>query len=136
MWQSAGQRTADGYDVEIRIPFSTCAFLPVAAISIGASRCFAAWPRDKRPSTGQLIPRDSKCFQCEWGQYEGMAGVHQGRNLEVVPTLTVGKTQTGIPPVRAGTVANIKYRARAGCELGTVAGNDLERHPQSGFFTG
>ena len=95
MWQSAGQRTADGYDVEIRIPFSTLRFPAGGSDQHWGISLFRSWPRDKRHQlASHKVPRDSKCFQCEWGQYEGMAGVHQGRNLEVVPTLTVGKTQT------------------------------------------
>ena len=95
VWQSAGRRTADGYDVEVRVPFSTLRFPTGDGDQHWGISLFRNWPRDKRHQlTSHKVPRDSKCFQCEWGKYQGMAGARQGRNLEIVPTLTVGKTQT------------------------------------------
>jgi hypothetical protein len=95
LWQSAGQLTTDGYDVEVRIPFSTLRFPTGGTEQRWGISFFRNWPRDKRHQlTSHKVPRESNCFQCEWGEYDGMAGVQQGRNLEVVPTLTMGKTQT------------------------------------------
>lgn len=95
LWESAGRLTAEGYDVEIRIPFSTLRFPTGGGDQQWGISLFRSWPRDKRHQlTSHKVPRDSNCFQCEWGQYEGLAGARQGRNLEIVPTLAVGKTQT------------------------------------------
>jgi len=95
LWESAGQLTAEGYDVEVRIPFSTLRFPTGGAEQRWGISFFRSWPRDKRHQlTSHKVPRDSNCFQCEWGEYDGMAGAQQGRNLEIVPTLTMGKTQT------------------------------------------
>ena len=95
LWTSAGQLTAEGYDVEIRIPFSTLRFPTGGQDQRWGISFFRSWPRDKRHQlTSHKVPRDSNCFQCEWLEYTGMAGVKQGRNLEVVPTLTMGTTQS------------------------------------------
>ena len=40
VWQSAGRRTADGYDVEVASHFPPCAFPPVTVISTGVFPCF------------------------------------------------------------------------------------------------
>ena len=94
LWQSAGQLTADGYDVEIRIPFSTLRFPRGGGDQKWGISLYRNFPRDKRHQlASHKVPRDSNCFQCEWGKYEGFAGAQQGRNIEVVPTLTVGKPQ-------------------------------------------
>ena len=94
LWQSAGRLTAEGYDVEIRVPFSTLRFPTGGGDQRWGISLFRNWPRDKRHQlTSHKVPRESNCFQCEWGKYDGMAGVEQGRNLEIVPTLTMGKTQ-------------------------------------------
>lgn len=94
LWQSAGRLTADGYDVEMRIPFSTLRFPTGGGDQRWGISLFRNWPRDKRHQlTSHRVPRESNCFQCEWGKYDGMAGAQQGRNLEVVPTLTMGKPQ-------------------------------------------
>ena len=95
LWTSAGQLTAEGYDVEIRIPFSTLRFPTGGQDQTWGVSLIRTWPRDKRfQMTSHKVPRDSNCFQCEWGKYTGIAGVKQGRNLEVVPTLTMGTTQS------------------------------------------
>jgi hypothetical protein len=94
LWQSAGRITADGYDVEMRIPFSTLRF-PSGGDQHWGISLFRNWPRDKRHQlTSHRVPRESSCFECEWGQYTGLAGARQGRNLEVVPTITIGQEQT------------------------------------------
>jgi len=95
LWTSAGQLTAEGYDVEIRIPFSTLRFPAGGQDQRWGISFFRSWPRDKRHQlTSHKVPRDSNCFQCEWLEYTGMAGVKRGHNLEVVPTLTMGTTQS------------------------------------------
>jgi hypothetical protein len=95
LWQSAGRITAEGYDVEMRIPFSTLRFRGGGGEQRWGISLFRNWPRDKRHQlTSHRVPRESNCFECEWGQYTGLAGAKQGRNLEIVPTLTIGAGQT------------------------------------------
>lgn len=95
LWQSAGRLTADGYEVEVRIPFATLRFPASGGDQRWGMVLFRNYPRDKRHQlSSRPVPRASNCFQCEWGKYDGMAGARQGRNLEVVPTLTLGATQT------------------------------------------
>jgi len=95
LWQSAGRLTDEGYDVEFRIPFSTLRFPTGGAEQRWGISLFRNWPRDKRHQmASHRVPRDSSCFQCEWGEYVGFAGAHQGRNLEIVPTLTMGTSQS------------------------------------------
>jgi len=95
LWQSAGRITAEGYDVEMRIPFSTLRFPSGGGDQRWGISLFRNWPRDKRHQlTSHRVPRESNCFECEWGRYTGLEGAKQGRNLEVVPTLTVGAQQT------------------------------------------
>ncbi|MBW8823211.1 MAG: carbohydrate binding family 9 domain-containing protein [Xanthomonadales bacterium] len=94
-WDSAGRITAEGYDVEMRIPFSTLRFPAGNGEQHWGISLFRNWPRNKRHQlTSHLVPRSSNCFECEWGKYTGLAGAQQGRNLEIVPTLVVGKEQT------------------------------------------
>ena len=95
LWTSAGQLTAEGYEVEFRIPFTTLRFPTGAQDQRWGISFIRNWPRDKRYQlTSHKVPRDSNCFQCEWLEYTGMAGVKQGRNFEVVPTLTMGTIQS------------------------------------------
>ena len=95
LWSSAGRITAEGYDVEMRIPFSTLRFPRGGGEQRWGISLFRSWPRDKRHQlTSHRVPRESNCFECEWGRYTGLAGAQQGRNLEIVPTITIGQQQT------------------------------------------
>lgn len=95
IWSSAGQLTAEGYDVEMRIPFSTLRFPGGGKDQTWGISLIRTWPRDRRyQMTAHKSPRDSNCFQCEWASYQGMAGAQQGRNLEIVPTLTMSKAES------------------------------------------
>ncbi|MEO5962882.1 MAG: DUF5916 domain-containing protein [Thermomonas sp.] len=94
LWTSAGQLTAEGYDVEMRIPFSTLRFRGGAHDQRWGISFMRNYPRNQRHQLmSHKVPRESNCFLCEWAKYDGMAGVKQGRNLEIVPTLTMGASQ-------------------------------------------
>lgn len=94
LWTSAGRLTAGGYEVEIRIPFSTLRFRSDPGPKRWGITFFRNYPRNKRHQLNAVrVPRDSRCFLCTFDKYEGMAGVRQGRNLLVVPSLTVGRPE-------------------------------------------
>ncbi len=95
LWTSVGQRTDTGFDVEMRIPFATLRFRNDDDIKRWGLTFIRSYPRDKRHQlSSNKVPRESNCFVCTWEKYQGMAGVKQGRNLEIVPTLTMGTSQT------------------------------------------
>ncbi len=94
LWTSVGQLTETGFDVEMRIPFATLRFRNGDDIKRWGLTFFRNYPRDRRHQlSSNQVPRESNCFVCTWEKYEGMAGVQQGRNLEIVPTLTMGTSQ-------------------------------------------
>ncbi len=94
LWTSAGRLTERGYQVEMRVPFSTLRFRHRPGAKRWRVLLFRNWPRDKRHQLSSArVPRESNCVQCDWLPYEGLAEARQGRNLEVVPTLTIGKAQ-------------------------------------------
>ena len=99
LWISAGRLTAEGYQVELRIPFATLRFPADAPEQRWGISLIRNWPRDKRYQlASHRVPRGSNCFQCQWTKYEGIAGVQQGRNIEIAPTLTMGKLQVRDAP--------------------------------------
>ena len=102
LWTSAGKITPEGYNVEMRIPFSTLRFRSGNQDKRWGISLFRNYPRDKRHQlTSHKVPRESNCFLCEWAKYDGMAEAQQGRNIEVVPTLTMTgsehRTAAGTP---------------------------------------
>lgn len=95
LWTSAGRITADGYEVEIRIPFSTLRFRDTDAARRWSVIAFRNYPRNVRHQLANVVvPRGGNCLLCQAAKIEGMEGVQQGRNLEIVPTLTVTNAES------------------------------------------
>lgn len=94
LWTSAGRITPQGYQVEIRIPFSTLRFRDTAGLRQWGVIAYRNYPRNVRYQLASaVVPRGGNCLMCNAEKVVGMAGVEQGRNLEVVPTLTVTDVQ-------------------------------------------
>ena len=95
LWTSAGRITPDGYQVEIRIPFSTLRFRDTAGERRWGVIAYRNYPRELRYQLANVVvARGGNCLMCQADKVEGMAGIEQGRNLEVVPTVTVTDVQT------------------------------------------
>lgn len=95
LWTSAGRITATGYEVELRIPFSTLRFRKTDGLQRWGIGFFRNYPRDKRHQLmSNQVKRGGNCLTCTLEKYQGMAGVKQGRNLEIVPSLTIGRPET------------------------------------------
>lgn len=90
LWTSAARITEAGYEVEMRIPFATLRFRDTDGPRRWAAAFFRTRPREHRFQYASIrIERGNRCLQCVFPKFEGFEGVRQGRNLEVVPTLTV-----------------------------------------------
>ena len=94
LWTSAGRITDKGYEVEMRIPFATLRFRSGEEAKRWGLSLFRSYPRSVRLQlANNKVPRDSNCFICTFDKFEGMAGVKSGRNLSVVPTITVARPE-------------------------------------------
>ena len=94
LWTSAGRKTDAGYEVEMRIPFATLRFRDGEQAKRWALSLFRSYPRSVRHQfANNKVSRDSNCLICTFEKFEGMAGVKPGRNLEVVPTITVARPE-------------------------------------------
>ena len=99
LWTSAGRVTAEGYEVELRIPFKTLRFRNSEQAKRWALMFFRSYPRNVRHQfASNVVSRDSNCLICTFEKYEGMAGVRPGRNLEVIPSITVARPETRDAP--------------------------------------
>lgn len=120
LWASAARITADGYEVEMAIPFSSLRFPRGSGAQTWGIIAFRAWPRDVMHRL-RSVPRDRSrnCYFCQAGTITGIAGVTPGRNIEIDPTLTVGRTDatgddTGAPVVRGPVDKRLGVSARWG----------------------
>ncbi|HXV12712.1 MAG TPA: DUF5916 domain-containing protein [Candidatus Krumholzibacteria bacterium] len=85
VWYSGGQVTSGGWSAEMAIPFRSLRF-PDHDVQSWGIHVFRNRPRESREQMSWApISRDNDCFFCQAGTMSGIAGVNQGRNLEVLP---------------------------------------------------
>ncbi len=95
LWTSAARITDDGYEVEMRIPFATLRFADTDGLRRWGLRLMRVRPREHRYLYADVrMERGARCDLCATRKVEGFAGVKQGRNLEITPTLTLRHAQT------------------------------------------
>ncbi|WP_187775797.1 carbohydrate binding family 9 domain-containing protein [Luteimonas suaedae] len=95
LWTSAGRITDDGYRIEMRIPFATLRFRPDDGARRWGVRFLRSRPRENPYLyANQRIERGARCDLCSMRTLDGLAGIRQGRGLEITPTLTVANAQS------------------------------------------
>ncbi len=110
IWSSAGRITANGYVVEMAIPFSQLRFPASSGPQTWGIDAFRSYPRVDRHHIG-LWPRlrGSNTYLGQADKLVGFEGVRPGRHIEVAPTLTAARTEVRIggdldAPLEAGSV--------------------------------
>jgi len=92
IYESAGQLTETGYQIEMAIPFRSLRF-PKADMQEWRATFWITHPREDRNTyTWAGIDRDDPCMNCQFGTLRGMENIRQGRNLEILPALTGNQT--------------------------------------------
>jgi uncharacterized protein DUF5916 len=93
IWESAGRITAEGYEVEVAIPFNQLRFPRTEAAQTWGFDAFRSWPRSVRHRiAAKYTDRNRACILCQADKLTGLAGMTPGRNLEFDPTLTGHRT--------------------------------------------
>lgn len=104
IWASAGRITAEGYVVEVAVPFRQLRF-PRAEVEAGAVQTWGFlamrdYPRSVRHRIRSTAnDRSLSCFVCQFHPLTGFRRIETGRNLELDPTLTVSRAdrRSGFP---------------------------------------
>ncbi len=93
IWSSAGRITAEGYQVEMAIPFHQLRFPATDGPQTWGFDAFRSYPRSVRHHLG-LWPRQrgANSYLAQADAIVGFAGVSPGRNLELAPTVTAQRT--------------------------------------------
>ncbi len=109
IWSAAAMRTDDGWVAEMALPFKTMSFDPANDTwGINFSRNI---PR-KGERTG-WVSRNRSQNATIVGAAVGMQGMQQGRGLDVVPSLTVGRSRlyaTGVADTDAEPSLDLFYK--------------------------
>jgi hypothetical protein len=93
IWESAGKINAGGYQVEMAIPFSQLRFPNAAGLKTWGIDAIRFYPRENRHRlSNNSRDRGRNCYLCQLQKVEGFENAESGRNLEVVPSLTLSRT--------------------------------------------
>jgi hypothetical protein len=88
-WDSAAKITSSGWQVEMRVPFSTLRYSAEEPQTWGII-VFRNYPRDFRYQiASNPSPRDSLCFMCHATKIEGLTGLPHGAHLVAAPYVTL-----------------------------------------------
>lgn len=95
IWNSAGKITADGYSVEIAIPFNQIRFPNISGPQTWGFEAFRSYPRSVRHRmSSHFVDRNNSCVLCQQNHLVGFEKITSGHNLEFDPTFTAGRTDT------------------------------------------
>lgn len=95
IWDSAGEINAHGFTVEMAIPFSQIRFPRMNGEQTWGIDVLRFRPRAQRVRiSNNAQDRNRNCYLCQFGKFTGFANAEPGRALEVVPTLTAGRTDS------------------------------------------
>lgn len=87
-WDAVGKRTATGWNLEIRVPFSSLRYSN-ADVPTWGILLYRNYPRDRRYQFfSARLPRDSNCFICNSNRLLGLRDLPQGSHLVVAPFAT------------------------------------------------
>jgi hypothetical protein len=94
VWYSGGHLNGRGWTAEMAIPFRSIRF-PDAESQTWGIHVLRIRPRDSREQMSWApISRDESCLFCQAGSMNGMVGVNQGKNLEVLPYVIASQSST------------------------------------------
>lgn len=94
VWQSRGRVTADGYEVELRIPFSSLRY-PLGMPQQWGIQALRRVQHSGYEQTWTPARRASASFIAQAGRLTGLTGMHHGQVVELNPELT--STVIGAP---------------------------------------
>jgi hypothetical protein len=98
IWNSRGRVTADGFVVEIALPFNQLRFPAGSGPQTWGIELFRSWPRNVRHRlSSRWTDRNKGCVLCQENKIEGLGGMRSGRNLEISPTVTGSQTDSRAP---------------------------------------
>jgi hypothetical protein len=115
-WESAAKITPDGWQLEMRVPFSSLRYGREDPQTWGIV-VFRNLTRDFRYQiASNRAPRDSICFVCHATKLEGLTGLPRSGHLVVAPYGEL--TESGVPREGPGSeLANEPIRGTAGLDL-------------------
>jgi hypothetical protein len=93
-WDSAVKRTADGWIMEMRIPFSSLRYQQKSPQTWGVI-LYRNIPRERRYQLFDAkLPRGANCFVCSYNKVGGFEGLPTGGHIVAAPYVTASENGT------------------------------------------
>ena len=119
IWDAAAKITDWGWALEVAIPLSQLRFHGSDGPRTWGFSAERSWPRDARHRlTSHPRSRSVNCILCQFNKLTGFEGITPGRNIEIDPTFTAGRTDAMDP---AGFPAGPLVRGDSDYEPGVTA---------------
>ena len=100
IWDSVGQITESGYNVELAIPLKQLRFTATDSLQTWGIDIARYYPRDRSTLiTIQEVDRDVSCYLCQISKLQGFEELEPSRNLEIIPTVTMSSIENRDPAV-------------------------------------
>jgi hypothetical protein len=100
-WEAVGKVTDTGWNLEIRVPFSSLRYSTEAQPTWGIL-LYRNYPRDRRYQFfSARLPRDVNCFICNSSKMTGLANLPRGSHLVLAPYVTA--SQASVPEAGLGS---------------------------------
>lgn len=131
-WDSAGRITAEGWTLEMRIPFSSLRYAGSDPKEWGII-LYRNYPRDRRYQIfSARLPRGSNCFICHFSPLTGLSGLPSGGHWVAAPY--VSAKEEGVPRGDPGSqLVNRPIEGTAGLDAkwlpGAATSLDLTINP-------
>jgi hypothetical protein len=94
IWQAAGKMTANGYQVEMAIPFRILNFNDSGENKTWAIEFIRMYPRDDRHRLSNVSKdRDNSCSICQMSEINGFKNARAGQNIMVTPSVVASRTE-------------------------------------------
>jgi hypothetical protein len=99
IWESHGKVTDFGYVVEMAIPFKALRFPDTGELQSWGVEILRFRPREKAERIANTpVDRDIPCNICQFDKLVGFSRIKPSNNLQLVPTLVIGQTDTRDDP--------------------------------------
>jgi hypothetical protein len=100
IWDSAGKISSLGFVVEMAIPLSQLRFRNTDGERVWGIDVLRFRPRgDRSRMSNNPLERGKNCYLCQFSQIRGLAGIESGKNMEIVPSLTAGRSESRVDPL-------------------------------------
>lgn len=95
IWHSAGRVTADGYVVEVGIPFRSLRFPDRPGVQSWSFYVERFWPRQSNVRMQSFYENEGDaCRLCQVNRLTGLEGISSGGAVQLTPTVSVARADT------------------------------------------